>query len=384
MNETLQTLYSTWINILGNGRLLFFIYQAVTLVLFYHWTLNLLIKRNVSILKAGFIILIILISLKSLNYLMELTYRSPTVRSLDFSRYIYGSIRLSILTIVYTFLHIFFIKNKNHTINKFRSVIIFILFALFFTYSDLKNILDNSLPGNLAFMNLYMSLFQTITATIIEKIIHDIFKKQIDKESERRMENLKLKEQVSKTQYELLHAKVNPHFLYNSLNSIAGLATHDGEKTKEMALSLSRFFKYSINRDLQNITTINTEIGIVKTYLEIEKIRFDERLQYNIFVAPETTNCKIPKFLLQPLVENSVKHGQDVKDFTINIEIDIRQTDKKIVISIEDRGKPFNDEIKPGYGIKSVYDKLDLFCPDKYEVSLINTPKKSIIITYEP
>ncbi|MFK7980911.1 MAG: sensor histidine kinase, partial [Saprospiraceae bacterium] len=90
----------------------------------------------------------------------------------------------------------------------------------------------------------------------------------------------KQKELQSQAELDALQARVNPHFLYNSLNSIAGLAQEDPAKTEEMAIALSHFFKYSTNRQTENWSTIEKEIEILETYLEIEKIRFGERLRF--------------------------------------------------------------------------------------------------------
>ena len=82
--------------------------------------------------------------------------------------------------------------------------------------------------------------------------------------------------------WKLFMLKINPHFLYNSLNTIAGLALVDGEKTRQMALALSRFFRYSINKEQTNLICVSEEIEMINTYLDIEKIRFGNQLDYKI------------------------------------------------------------------------------------------------------
>ena len=377
MNEILETLYYVLLNKVLGGRLLYFVYGVTTFLLFYHWSFNKLLKRNISFIKASIIILVVLIVSQSLYYLMEYPFRSPSVRSYDFYIYITNLFRLTIVFVLYTMLEIFFLRNGNSVINKFRTVFVFICFGLYYTPFAL---IARSENYNFDFSLFIDVAFDSAIATLCYTFIRSIFKRQLNKETEVKMENLILREQVANNQYELLYAKVNPHFLYNSLNSIAGLALYDGEKTKRMTLALSRFFKYSINRELQNIVTIREEIEMIETYLEIEKIRFEERLQYDISVTPEAIDFKIPRFLLQPAVENSVKHGQNISDHTLNIKIDISSKDKKLIISVMDNGRPFDENMKPGFGLKSVYDRLDLFCKDKYEVLLINSPKKSLNI----
>lgn len=181
-------------------------------------------------------------------------------------------------------------------------------------------------------------------------------------------------------QYETLQAKVNPHFLYNALNSIAGLATVDGEKTREMSLALSNFFKYSMNREQQAITTVNDEMLIIETYLEIEKIRFGEKLVYDITGSDDALVYKIPRMLILPIVENCIKHAIPDDKSVLKIDITFTTSDKKLIISIADNGKPFHKNFIPGFGIKSVYDKLDLLFSDKYSIEIKTRPLKLVKI----
>jgi len=203
------------------------------------------------------------------------------------------------------------------------------------------------------------------------------------KKKAKELETLKLKDQLMQAQLDALHAKINPHFLYNSLNSIAGLALIDGHKTRKMAISLSKFFRYSINRENSNLTTVKEEMEMAETYLEIERVRFEERLNYEIHIEPGLEAFKIPRFILQPLVENSVKHGLrgDLRELFIRIHASYEG--KKLSLSVQDNGLPFAENFEPGYGLKSVYDKLDLLFPGKYEVALYNNPEKQVRIIIE-
>ena len=190
----------------------------------------------------------------------------------------------------------------------------------------------------------------------------------------------KLKELESRTQLEVLQAKINPHFLYNSLNSLAVLAKEDPDKTEEMALALSRFLRYGVNRNEEPKTTLSEELKMVKDYLAIEKIRYGEKLRFNIEIPSETKNELIPHFLLQPLVENAIKHGRKnpENDFLINLAFE--KSEGQLRIRIEDNGVPFPDDIQAGYGLKSVFEKLDLLYPGNYEISFQNEPKKRVEI----
>ena len=183
-----------------------------------------------------------------------------------------------------------------------------------------------------------------------------------------------MQQQVAQSQLDALSSKINPHFLYNALNSIAGLSTTDGLKTRDMAIALSKLFRYNINTEESNYATIAQEMEMVLVYLEIEKIRFEEKLQYNISISQEIELELIPKHILQPLVENAVKHGAGLNG--VSIHISIRKNEGRIVIAVADNGRPFNTDFNPGYGIKSLYDKLDILASGNYEIAFLNEPKE--------
>ena len=200
----------------------------------------------------------------------------------------------------------------------------------------------------------------------------------------RKLIQLQSQNKTIEAQFEALQSKVNPHFLYNSLNSIAGLATVDGEKTRQMALALSRFFRYSMNRKQEIMATLSEEAEMIKTYLEIEQIRFGDQLSYTIELPQELESYQIPQMLLQPIVENSIKHGMKGTITEMAIHISFSISDAILTLSVKDNGRPFPKDFIPGYGIQSVYDKLNLLYPHRYKVELNTTPEKDFRIYLYP
>jgi two-component system LytT family sensor kinase len=185
-----------------------------------------------------------------------------------------------------------------------------------------------------------------------------------------------------KTQAELqtLQSKINPHFLYNALNSIASLIHEDPNKAEEMTIKLSRLFRYSINSMQESFTTVREEMEILNTYLDIEKIRFGKRINFQLEVEPGMDELLIPRFLIQPLVENALKHG--LKDVTQNglLSVSVSKDGQNLVVTVVDNGVPFPDELNIGYGLQSTYDKLQLLYTDGYEIKVSNLPEKNIKI----
>ena len=177
-----------------------------------------------------------------------------------------------------------------------------------------------------------------------------------------------------------LESSVNPHFLYNSLNSIAELVNEDADKAQKMTLGLSKFYKYVTNRDESPLSTIGEEIEIVNTYLDIEKIRFEERLTYKIVCKEDVYNVTIPFFIMQPLAENAIKYGYNNDTDKIEIEIHIQANEKYITVKIFDSGIAFDEAIGKGFGLKSVSTKLKYHYPSSHEMAFINHPSKHLLI----
>lgn len=196
-------------------------------------------------------------------------------------------------------------------------------------------------------------------------------------EQQKEAEHIKLTELKTKAELEALQAKINPHFLYNCLNSIASLAYDDPRRVEQMAIALSKFFRYSINTSGQNYATIKDEIELTKTYLEIEKIRFEDKLSYRFEVSGDQEYL-IPRFLLQPLAENAIKHGLSKISGEGQLVIKASVTNDHIEIAVCDNGPDFPKELVSGYGLKSTYEKLSLLFPNAFELHTINGKEKQI------
>lgn len=195
------------------------------------------------------------------------------------------------------------------------------------------------------------------------------------------MDLVKLDQLKTEAQLQALQAKINPHFLYNALNSIASLIHEDADKAEDMTLKLSKLFRYSINTMEENFSTIKEEIEILNTYIAIEKIRFGDRISFKIEMPTELLNKQIPRFLLQPLVENALKHGlkDSIEGGELKVKID--QIANRIVVLIFDNGIPFPEELTAGYGLQSTFDKLQLLYKENSDIQINNTPTKHIKIS---
>ena len=162
----------------------------------------------------------------------------------------------------------------------------------------------------------------------------------------------------AKAELEALQSKINPHFLFNSLNSIAGLISIDAEKAEDMTLKLSELFRSVLKFNNDSFSTIEDELALIKTYLEIETIRFGKRLKYSFNIQKSVIDHKIPQLLIQPIVENALKHGIEPLTKGGEIKITIAEINNKISINVEDNGNGFPKHVSFGYGMTNTKKRL--------------------------
>ena len=200
--------------------------------------------------------------------------------------------------------------------------------------------------------------------------------------SEQEYQLLNLEKLKTRAELSALQAKINPHFLYNSLNSIASLVHGDPDKAEEMTVLLSKLFRYTTGRSNDDYyDTIDNELEMVRTYLQIEQVRFGDRLQFEVQVnEPALTELAIPKFLLQPIAENAVKHGISKLPEQGKIRIHIFEENNWLNLCVHDSGPAFQESLSSGYGLRSIREKLQLLYQADASVQMRNEPSKQVCI----
>lgn len=163
--------------------------------------------------------------------------------------------------------------------------------------------------------------------------------------------NEMIKTQILETKLKALENELNPHFLFNALNSVSELIYQDQKKAESAVIEISKFLRNAINKE--SLLSLETELSMVKTYVNIENVRFDEKIVLNIDDFEEYKNIKIPKFSIQLLVENAIKHGYLGKVLNIHIKF------LKDKIIVENDGKIANI-VKFGTGLSNLEKRLKL------------------------
>jgi len=171
--------------------------------------------------------------------------------------------------------------------------------------------------------------------------------------------NLELEASNKESELKNLRSQLNPHFLFNSLNSIRALIDVEPKKAKMSITTLSNLLRQSLVLGRENLVSLESEIDLAKSYLELEKIRFEERLTVDWELTPGLESFQIPPFSLQMMVENSIKHGiSNLRDGGV-VKIVARETEKEIIIIVENSGT-LNGIVDLGVGIQNIKQRLAL------------------------
>lgn len=171
----------------------------------------------------------------------------------------------------------------------------------------------------------------------------------------------RLREILKETELNMLKSQINPHFLFNSLNSISSLTITNPEKARDMVIKLSDFLRYSVSTNTTRFTTLENELANIQRYLEIEKVRFGEKLQFAFNIEGLCKDHKIPLMLLQPLFENAIKHGVYESTEQVKIEMKCSYTGGYLEIGIENDFDPHAHARKgTGLGLKNIRERLRL------------------------
>ncbi|ORO39022.1 histidine kinase [Streptococcus oralis subsp. tigurinus] len=191
-------------------------------------------------------------------------------------------------------------------------------------------------------------------------------------------------------QYELqaLSSQINPHFLYNTLDTIIWMAEfQDSQRVVQVTKSLATYFRLALNQG-KDLISLSDEINHVRQYLFIQKQRYGDKLEYEIAEDPDFDNLVLPKLVLQPLVENALYHGIKEKDGQGHIKVSVQKKDSGLIIRIEDDGVGFQatsdssqSQLKRGgVGLQNVDQRLKLHFGDNYQMKINSVPEKGTMV----
>lgn len=198
---------------------------------------------------------------------------------------------------------------------------------------------------------------------------------------DRELRTSQLQAQLEKARLQALKSQLQPHFLFNTLNSISALMLTNVEAADRMITLLGDLLRISLETAGTQMTTLSRELEFVNCYIEIEKVRFEERLQVSIEVAPETLDASVPHLLLQPLVDNAIKHGISKLVSGGEIRISAKQDDADLHLEVRDNGPGFRESghsASGGVGLRITRERLETIYGQDQSLELLSLPEGGV------
>jgi LytS/YehU family sensor histidine kinase len=193
----------------------------------------------------------------------------------------------------------------------------------------------------------------------------------------------KLSAQLAQAQLQALRMQIHPHFLFNTLNSIAALLHKDVETADRMVARLGDFLRSTLKRSEAQTISFGQELEFLKCYLDIERTRFQDRLTVNLEIDPQTLEIPVPNLILQPIVENAVRHGIARQTGAGLITIRASKPECRLLIEIEDNGPGLqeNQNANSGIGIMNTQSRLQQFYGDDFSFQLRNSNGRGVLVS---
>jgi signal transduction histidine kinase len=201
---------------------------------------------------------------------------------------------------------------------------------------------------------------------------------------EREQQAARLEGRLNQARLRTLQAQLQPHFLFNALNGIAALIRSQPRVAEEMVTSLSELLRLALSQSDRQTIPLRQELEFLDRYLEIQQMRFGDRLRVERDIAPDTLDCLVPSLLLQPLVENAVRHGLEPAPYAGKVRIAAAAADGRLQLSVTDNGvglspaaaaaiaaAPASEAARsPGLGLASVRERLAALYGNEHEFQL--------------
>jgi len=199
------------------------------------------------------------------------------------------------------------------------------------------------------------------------------------------LEQASLRTQLAQAQLRALKMQLHPHFLFNTLHSISSLVLEDPPKANSMIARLGDFLRLTLDHSDQQLVTLKEETEFVRCYLEIEQVRFGDRLAVEFKIEPATLAAEVPHLILQPVVENSIQHAIAPHATPGRIEITARRRDDSLRLEITDTGpglaRAANDNQGQGVGLSNVRARLAQLFGSNFSLDMTNGSSRGLTVT---
>lgn len=198
----------------------------------------------------------------------------------------------------------------------------------------------------------------------------------------RELEAKALEAQLQQARLQALRMQLHPHFLFNALNTVAMLIRNgESERAVEMTAGLGELLRWSLNENTEQEVTLEQELEFIRRYLALEQIRFSDRLRVEIEVPAELRLALVPNLILQPLVENAIRHGVAQSSSAGIVRIEARRANEWLELFVQDDGKglPNDWELAPGVGLGNTRERLTQLYGERAELTLQNASPTGVV-----
>lgn len=201
---------------------------------------------------------------------------------------------------------------------------------------------------------------------------------------ERKVALLDLEAQLAQAQLQALKMQLHPHFLFNTLNSISVLMNKDVPLAKKMIARLGEFLRLTLRNSGAQEVLLQEELDFLKCYLDIEKVRFQDRLTVNMEIDPSTVDLSVPNLILQPIIENAIRHGIGRRAEPGHIDIRATRENGTLQLQVQDDGPGITQNaLQRGVGLSNTQARLERLYGPSHRFDISNAPQGGLIVTLE-
>lgn len=213
---------------------------------------------------------------------------------------------------------------------------------------------------------LFLSSFNALWLILVWNLIYFIYH-YVESNRRQQLDTLRLEAVVKSLELKTIKSHINPHFIFNALNSIRALVDENPQRARTAITELSNILRSSMQAEKMETVPLQQELDIVRDYLALEHMRFEERLQIELNIDENTLNQPVPPMMLQTLVENAIKHGisKQINGGMIRIISDFKKDRHELVVQNSGKLNGTKSSKDEGFGIKSTQDRLNLLYQGK-------------------
>jgi two-component system LytT family sensor kinase len=199
----------------------------------------------------------------------------------------------------------------------------------------------------------------------------------------RQLRAARLEKTLAQAQLQNLRLQLNPHFLFNTLNTISSVMYEDVTVADRMIVRLSDLLRSTLEQGDAQEVTLEREIEFLRLYVETMKARFEERLDVSVEASPEMRMAMVPPLVLQPLVENSIRHGADLQTSKVRIEVSAARENGSLRLVVRDHGPGLSRKKRDGIGLSNTAERLERLYGGTHRMDLRNATDGGLVVTLQ-